>query len=278
MSSHPHEVLIEMFHHRPELATKLLGDPLHVTLPDFICVEVSSDLLAEVARAEYQADVVITLIGLSDVVLAVVVDVQLRIDPRKERDWPARIAALREQLGCPVVLLAVCLDRAVAAWCATPLAVGDPDLELTPIVLGPDQIPVTFDRVTARCNPELAVLSALAHGAETDPASTVETLISALDRVDRHHGDLYLELVFAMRSPAARRDMEALMATACHRRVLVENLVDMLMTILDARGIETPHKVLSHVARCTDPDQVRIWIRRAATVHKIQDVDERFAP
>jgi hypothetical protein len=90
MPSHLHEVLIEMFRDRPALA----------------------------------ADAVVTLHAAGDPVLAVVVEVQLRVDPRRRRTWPAYVATLHARIGCPVMLLVMCPDQSVADWCAaqSPLA------------------------------------------------------------------------------------------------------------------------------------------------------------
>ena len=82
------------------------------------------------------------------------------------------------------MLLVVCPDQAVAAWCAAPVVIADPGLVLTPVVLGPRQVPVVTDVEEARRHPELTVLSALAHGGRADRSAVFEALLAALDVID----------------------------------------------------------------------------------------------
>ena len=49
-----------------------------------------------------------------------------------------------------------------------------------------------------------------------------------------------------------------------------------LLAVLDARGIEVPDDIRDRITTCTEFDQLDIWIRRAATIDKIQDLDEQF--
>ena len=49
-----------------------------------------------------------------------------------------------------------------------------------------------------------------------------------------------------------------------------------LLAVLDARGIEVPDAIHDRITKCTDSDQLMVWIRRAATIEKIQDLDEQF--
>jgi hypothetical protein len=206
--SYLHETLIEMFRGRPALAAELLTGPLHVTVPDFETARLSSAELTDVAPTEYRADAVVTLDDQRGTVLAVVVEVQLRIDPRKRRSWPAYLATLFARLGRPVVLLVVCPAQPVAEWCAAPIALGPPGSVVTPVALGPDQVPVVTDPDAARRMPELAVLSALAHGARPDPTPIFKALLTAIDAIDHDHADLYTDLVFSVLPAAARDSLE----------------------------------------------------------------------
>ena len=46
-----------------------------------------------------------------------------------------------------------------------------------------------------------------------------------------------------------------------------------VLEILEARGITVAADVRMRITGCTDLDQLRTWIRRAATAEKIQDLD-----
>jgi hypothetical protein len=96
--SHLHEVLIEMFRDRPALAAELLDGPLGVPVPDFKGARLSAAELTDVAPTEYRADAAVTLDGDGSAVLAVVVEVQLRVDAPKRRSWPAAAQDCLEEL------------------------------------------------------------------------------------------------------------------------------------------------------------------------------------
>ena len=283
MPSHLHEVLIEMFRDRPALAADLLSGPLGFTLPEFHKAQLSAGELTDVAPTEYRADAVVTLNAADTPVFAVVVEVQLRVDARKRRTWPAYVATLHARLGCPALLMVVCPDQAVAAWCAQPIVITDPGLVLTPLVLGPQEVPVITNVDSARRHPELAVLSTLAHGGRDDPAEVFEALLAALDTIDHDHANLYTDLVFTVLPAAARVRLEEFMTTATHRyqsefarryfsQGEAEGEAKALLAILDARKIDVPDDVRADISGCTDIARLEAWIRRAATADRIEDV------
>src|SRR5262249_30084966 len=159
------------------LATVLLSDPLGVPVPAFQHARVSSGDLTNVTPTEYRADAVIILTREEVPVLGVVVEVQLRPERRKRFAWPAYVATLHARLECPVQLLVVCPDQAVAAWCADPIQMGDPPvLMLWPQVAGLQDVPVVTDPTLARQQPELAVLSAMAHGERSGQQGVFDAL------------------------------------------------------------------------------------------------------
>src|SRR5207302_1111761 len=118
--------------------------------------------------------------------------------------------------GCPVILLVVCPDPTVAGWCAEPIVVGTPGLTLVPVVLGPQHVPVVTDPDEARRSPELAVMSAMAHG-DSHREPVFHALLAALEVVDQDHAALYADLVFAVLPSAARKTLEVCMTTTTHR-------------------------------------------------------------
>jgi len=283
MPSHLHEVLIEMFRDRPALAAELLAGPLGVAVPAFQQATLSSAELTDVAPTEYRADLVVTLTAAGATVLAVVVEVQLRADARKRRTWPAYVATLYARLGCAVLLLVVCPQPAVAAWCAVPIVVGRPGLVLTPVVLGPAEVPVVTDLTVARHSPELTVLSALAHGSGPARPAVLEALLAALDKVDHDHANLYADVVLSVLPAAARDYLEALMTittreyqSAFARRYFgqgeARGAAKALLAVLDARGVAVPDEVRADITGCTDIDQLDTWIRRAATAQNVEDL------
>ena len=115
MPSQLHEALLLLFRNRPQLAPELLRDALHVRLPAYTEVRIESAQLTEVQPAEYRADLVVLLYeGVP--VLGIVVEVQLQPDEDKRYSWPVYTAGLRARIRCPVCLLVVTPQEAVAKW------------------------------------------------------------------------------------------------------------------------------------------------------------------
>jgi hypothetical protein len=287
MPSHLHEALIELFRHRPQLAAELLVDPLGVSVPAHQQVRVHSGELTDLSPTEYRADAVVTLTDADTPVLAVVVEAQLGRDPDKRRSWPVYLATLHARLRCPAVLLVVCTDAGTATWCATPIPVGHPGFVLRPLVLGPEQLPVVTDVTDAGRSPELAVLSAIAHGMHPARDKVLHALLGALDTMDLEPAALYADVVLAALPAAARHYLEALMTTGTYeyqsdfaRRYFrqgkaegeAEGEAKALLAFLSARGIEVPDDARARITECTDLDQLDTWIRRAATAGSVDEL------
>jgi hypothetical protein len=45
-----------------------------------------------------------------------------------------------------------------------------------------------------------------------------------------------------------------------------------LLEVLAARGIDVPEEVRARITECTDLDQLRQWIRRAATANRVDEL------
>ena len=125
-------------------------------------MQIYSADLTDVQPTEYRADLVLRLLdGVEE--LGVVVEVQLSQDRRKRFVWPVYVATLRARLECSVCLLVVTVDDAIAKWAAQVIEMGGGN-QFVPLVLRPSGVPEVIDEAQARADPELAVLSAMAHG------------------------------------------------------------------------------------------------------------------
>ena len=211
MPSQLHEALLQLFRNRPLLAPELLRDALHVALPKFTEARIDSADLTDVQPAEYRADMVVLLLD-GVPVLGIVVEVQLSRDERKRFVWPVYAATLRARLECPVCLLVVTADEAVARWAARPIEIGNGS-RLVPLVLRPSGVPEVTDEVQAQSDPELAVLSAMAHGKDVDTEKSVQIALAARSAalgLDQDRSRLYFDLVLTHLSEAARRALQAM--------------------------------------------------------------------
>lgn len=220
-------------------------------------------------------------------VLAVVLEVQRDRDLDKRWSWPVYVTTLRARLRCPTVLMVVCIDAAIASWCAVPIELGNPGTRMVPLVLGPDRVPVVTDVEQASRVPELAVLSAVAHGSGPDRGKVFGALLGGLDTVDEERAKLYLDVVLDALPTAARSYLEALMAAGTYeyrsdfaRRYVgqgraegnAEGEARALLAVLDARGISVPEDARTRITSCTDLDQLDTWVRRAVTADSVQDL------
>jgi hypothetical protein len=150
---------------------------------------------------------------------------------------------------------------------------------ITPIVVGPNLVPVIDDADVAASSRELAMLSAMAHYAVPE---VLEALAAAI-ATDFEHGHVYSELIWAVLSGAARAKWERLVtattweyqspfARKYYGEGKAEGEAAGILTVLHARGIDVPDAVRERVQSCDDIEQLETWLRRAATAQTIGDV------
>lgn len=288
MPSRLHQTLSELFLNHPPLAAELLSDAFGMELPVWNQARIESAQVAEVPAAEWRGDALVTLVDINDaVVLAVVVEVQLRTDDDKRFSWPVYVSNIRYRRRCPTLVLVVCPDEDTAGWAAEPIVLG-PGSVTTPLALGAQLVPVVTDPVQAAICPERAVLSALAHGVKHRHwRQVVEAAWTALQAVDQDHFDLYADMVHAALSGASRRYLEELMNVTVSEplsplfrphwvRGRAEGRAEAgaraVLAVLAARGIEVPDIAMQRITTCTDLDQLDAWVRRAVAVSSAQEL------
>jgi hypothetical protein len=184
---------------------------LGVGLPRYKEARIVSADLTDMQPAEYRADRVVQLFD-DRSVFGIVVEVQLSVDDRKQYVWPAYVTNLRARLECPVALLVVTTDEAVARWAARCVEMGGMH-QFAPYVLGPSCVPEIADELAARDNPELAVLSAMAHGKDDDIERSTRIAMAAqqaLVGLDADRSKLYFDLILNSLSEAARNALGAM--------------------------------------------------------------------
>lgn len=289
MPTQQHEMLIELFRNQPLLAAELLGGVCDIDLPPDPRAQLESADLTDCAPTEYRADAVVTLRGARER-MAVIVEIQRGRDDGKRWSWPVYAATLRARLRCPTVLLVLCPDDALARWCAEPIDMGHPGWTLCPLAVGPGALPAVTDPEQAAGVPELAVLSAIAHG-EARP-QVLDALFAALVRLDDgRRAQLYADYVLAALPEAACKHLEELMAAGTYeyqsdfaRRFLAEGRQEgrqegraegearSVVAVLDARGVAVSDQVRQRILGCTDLDVLDVWLRRALTVDNAEDL------
>ncbi len=284
MPSLQHETLRLLFQNRPELAPDLLREALGVELPAYSSVRVESADLTDIVPAEYRADLVVLLVD-NKPVLAIVVEVQLSQDDRKLFTWPVYVVGLRARFECPAVVLVVTSEPAVARWASRPIPIG-PGATLSPWVIGPDAVPVVTDAARAALDPELAVLSVMAHGHD-DVETAVKVALAAFEGVthlgDRDQFVIYNDLILAALSEAARKALQMLPTGYQFQSPLIRESIEKglvqgrtegraegqavsVLEVFEARDIAVSEVQRTRILACADLEQLSRWHRRAITV------------
>ena len=207
MPSQLHETLVELFRNRPTLAAELLRDVLHFELPPFAEARVDSAELPDLHPADRRADLVVQL-DADAPTGGIILEVQLHRDTNKRFVWPAYVCNLRARLQRPVYLLVVTTSEAIARWAAEPIDIGGGNT-FRPSVLSPSCVPEILDPAVARQDPELAVLSAMAHGRDEPPGKAVLIAMAAQQAIldlDEARSTLYFDLIQASLSEPAKRE------------------------------------------------------------------------
>jgi hypothetical protein len=281
MVSMRHESLVDLFKNRPSLAAEILVEVLNVALPAYSEARLVSIDLTETQPAEYRADAVVLLLDGNEPVRVIIVEIQLKKDEDKRYTWPAYVTVSRDQHRCPVDLLVLAPDPAVAAWCAEPIELGVPGFVLRPPVLRREAIPVVTDPAEAARRPELGVLSAMAYGETKEGATIAGAVLPAIRALDDERARFYYDLVYNSLGGAARRALEAMMkgyeyqsdfAKKYVAQGRVEEAARAVLTALRVRGIAVPEAARERILAEKSPECLESWLERAIIATSITEV------
>lgn len=217
MPSFRHEAPLELLRRCPELLVELVRGALGAPLPDFTGTRVTEAELGQLVPTSRTADLVIELEREGAIVMALIVECQLRPDADKPHLWPSHVAALHDKLRCPVVLVVLVPSDAMARWAERPAPTLGPCLSFSPIVLGPQRVPRITRAEDARDWPELAVLSAITHVGDPEAFVIARAALDIIDAIDRDRGSLYCSIVLGTVNSATRRALEAYMEANKHK-------------------------------------------------------------
>jgi hypothetical protein len=307
MLSAEHETLRTLFRNRPELAVDLAREVLGIEVPAHATIRCDSEDLTEVTSTEYRADLVIIPEVNNKPVFAIILEVQLGKDPPKRYSWPQYGSGLRARLKCRVMLLVVTPNPMIVRWASRPIELG-PGSVFTPWVIGPRSIPVITDPKRAAKVPELAVLSAMAHG-KGDVETAVRIAIAAAKGVSRmrNHEDfvLYNDLILSALSAAARKAFEMIPAGYQFKTPLIRKSIEKgvvkgrvegrargrteglnegrtegraegqalsILEVFKARRLAVSADQRKKILACRDRQQLATWLRRAVTVASAKEL------
>ena len=278
-----HEALVHLVRSAPEVIFQLLRHELGIELPLHVPPRITAAEFVDLNFAEHRADAILTLGDPERPSEAFIVEAQADINPRKRRTWPIYVAGPHARFGCPVTLVVVAPDAAVAAWAATPIDLGRGRTIVRPLVIGPRQIPVITDHDEARRYPELAVLSVAAHGREPGAEHIALAALVASRDLDNERDVLYPDFIFALLGEVARKALEQLMQARNYeyqsdfaRKYFyggkAEGKAELLLRLLRRKGLPVDAAVEARVTDCKDAEQLDTWAERVLTAASLDEV------
>ncbi len=272
-----HDFFVYLFRERPQLATELLRRIGH-SIPGEQA-ELASIDLSQVAPIEYRADAMIVLRAASGIpTYAIVVEVQTTIDRRKEYTWPVYLTVARANLRCPVTLLVIATELAVAQWARRPTYLGG-GFNFTPNVLTLDDVPDAVDEDTARRIPELLLLAAIAHPSERLVLAAYEAIRSLheevskvyLDKLQLSLPEALQELLMDMKNYEYQSDFARKYISQGREEGREEGRVAMLRDLLAAKFGPLPESVEVQLREC-GAARHRAIIERTLTATSLDEV------
>lgn len=277
MVSFLHEAVLELVRNHPAFVADVLREVLHVQVPSFTEARLTDPTLNQPVPAEYHADAVVLLVETKPV-FGVIVEAQLAPDARKLFTWPLYAVSARARHECPFVVIVVTPHSATARWAAQPIDLGDNVFRVQ--VIGPEGIPVVTDAELARREPELAILSALAHG-RGDGATAIAVARAAASAISVFSGEyrvLCSRLLASSLSGAARKafsvliDLKKTFQKTFDERQFERGqrvgLVGAILTMLEVRGLKVRDDQRMTIEYSDVPTLTR-WVSAVVTVDSV---------
>jgi hypothetical protein len=278
-----------MFAGDPVLAGLVLRECANADLPSGLPARLEQARFNDRLSADFDADVVVVDGPARDPVHGTIVEIQQDKSEEKRQQLARYAVALWQMIRSPVDVLVICPDQAVADFYARPIRTTLPGYVLTARAVGPSQTPPITDPAKVASAPGLAVLSVVMHGEEP---GVCEAFVAGLASVPPEGGSAYYETAHAACSVSTRSVLEDLVSTTTwlvsspfakehFGRGKAEGLAEgkaegeaaAVLLVLEARGLEVTPAENARITACTDLDQLRTWVTRAATA---TDVSELF--
>ncbi|MBI4954508.1 MAG: hypothetical protein HY908_20960 [Myxococcales bacterium] len=190
---------------------------------------------------------------------------------------------MRSRFACAAMVLVVTPVAAVAAWARKPVPLGPSGSTFQAVVLGPDGVPVITDDAVAARSPELAVLSVLAHGQEAAAEQIAKAAVRATEGLEADRRALCWDLLYMAVHAAAKRALEAFVTSSGYEfqseiarssfaKGQARRSAEDILEVLDARDLTPTDAERERILACTDLEQLRLWVRRAATVASVEEL------
>jgi hypothetical protein len=214
---------------------------------------------------------------------AVIVEAQTSQDPDTVFRWPYYAAFVRTKYKCPVALVVVTNDAAVARKARQPIEIGPsscPWMTGSPKVFGPDTEPVITDLATAEKDIDTAIFSALIHGRSKRIDVILEVLAMALASVDPTTvSDLVDFIEGGLGDTPGRAKWRSLMkgstfpyVSEVRAEAMAEGRAKDIEQLLDKRGIAMTVPDRERILECRDDETLDRWIDRLLSISSIGEL------
>ncbi|MFJ8855328.1 hypothetical protein [Streptomyces sp. NPDC102437] len=290
MVSSPHEAMHRIFQEYPGLFSRV-SEVLGIDIPPPTSATALPTDLTEARPVERRVDTLLRIETKHDGPFLLAIEAQGKKDPRKTASWPYYVSYLHNRYALPVLLLVVCQDHTTAEWAARPISIGVRQwqtLALNPLVAGPHNMPVITDVAEARKDLALATLAAITHADNPDVGAILKTLSAALRDTPEAIADPIVELTAqGLGNRPAAQQWRNLVAVdlSFYKSPLSEEIRDEgraqgraearaegILLVLKVRGIPTTDEFREKITSCNDPQLLRQWLYRAATVATAEGV------
>ncbi|WP_433658493.1 hypothetical protein ACQPW1_41105 [Nocardia sp. CA-128927] len=222
------------------------------------------------------------------------VEAQGKDDPDKPAAWAYYLAHAHAKYRLPAVLLVVCHDRGTAAWAARTTQLGPSfwasSLTMSPLVLGPDNVPVVTDPATAADDVPLAALSAMTHANDPSIDAILKSLAAALRGIDEEDAHVFAELTeLGLGDGPAANTWRQLMSldpaffrSETSQRLReegrdegrTEGVAASILRVLERRGFAVADDMRDRITSCTDLEVLRGWLDQSVTVTTVTELFE----
>lgn len=281
-----HEARHRIFQFDPGLYSRAAERVFGIKLAEPSALSELNVDLTETRPIERRADAMLRVeFASGDEGQILIVESQTEDDKTRRSRWPYYIAFAHDKYECQVVFLVVCSSAATARWAREPIEIGEPGaicMTVTPLVMGPDNVPPVTTTWEALADLPFTVLSALVHsgsrGRKTDVI--LESLASALQTIDVEKAAELAEFTeVGLGKTTAGTKWRTLMATGSYQfmsetraTAMASGEVKALLRVLKNRGIPVDSHSADRIKACTDMDTLDTWLDRSLTITKIDEL------
>ncbi|QVQ53303.1 hypothetical protein J4H86_05915 [Spiractinospora alimapuensis] len=299
MPESPHEALHQIFREDTSLICRVLQQFADADIDDPTSVTVLNVDLTEFKPLVRFTDTAL-MCEWGDDKHIFIVESQTEQEGEKRAAWPYYVAYLHNKYNCPVTLVVLCSDQAVARWAKRPIVIGlsqHPSMVVTALAFGPKDIAPIADPDEASKHIQLAVFSTLIHRKDTPTVSEqLDALAEALATIDTKSATHLAHFTGAGLGPTmARQIWSDLMNAGTHQyqsdftaqweakgeargeargeaKGRAKGEAQALLRILDRRDIPVDETSRTRILACDDLEQLGHWIDRALTATSIDEL------